>query len=61
MNNFNMTNLSWERWKKLASTLTNNRKCGNYGSLLEHISNQAVIAQKDYVCYLALEWAGARK
>lgn len=63
MNNFNMTNLSYERWIMNVRILKGSRTTPFIppANLLEHISNQAVIANKDYVCYLAQEWAGARK
>lgn len=61
MNDFSMTNISWRRWKIGAEALKRMRELGPLPQTVVHIANQAVIAQKDYVCYLAQEWAGARK
>lgn len=61
MNNFNMTNTSWQRFESLKNLLRVQRESGIAGDRCIHISHQAVIANKDYVCYLAQEWAGARK
>lgn len=62
MNNFSMANLSWHRWKVGTYALKRIREIKGWSKESSiHISNQAVIAQKDYVCYLAQEWAGARK
>lgn len=54
--NWNITNMWHSRWKLLSDAL-------KYGGLCEkqHYSAQAAIAQMNYVCYLAQEWAGARK
>ena len=60
MNDFGMANNAWKRWIIGKSALEALRKMGRIEHA-QHISAQAVIANKDYVCYLAQEWAGARK
>jgi hypothetical protein len=63
MNNWNMTNISYQRWLINVRILKGSREMPFVPptNLLDHISNQALIANMNYVCYLAQEWAGARK
>lgn len=55
MNIWSLTNLWYGRWKVAVAMIRQSR------SESENYCKQAAIAQKEYVCYLAQEWAGARK
>ena len=51
MNRWNLTNVWFQRWQMAIHGM---KHCGN-------ASGAACIANMNYVCYLAQEWAGARK
>lgn len=59
--NLNMADNAEQRWNNIRLCLVERRRYTFSFTDTDHLSYQAVIAQKDYVCYLAQERAGARK
>jgi hypothetical protein len=61
VNNFDVTDMYFRDWKETVSLIKLCREAGVPPLQWKKFSNLAAIAQKDYVCYLAQQRAGAWK